>query len=82
MSWQEERNELILKYRINFFFPITHEQHILFYAMSPGGLEWIPFAKQRGKNTEILALFGMREQVSKEYQFICGKISLLNETNI
>jgi len=50
--------------------------------MSPGGLEWIPFAKQRGKNIEILALFGMKEQVSKEYQFICGKISLLNETNI
>ena len=50
--------------------------------MSPGGLEWIPFAKQRGKNTEILALFGMREQVSKEYQFVCSKISLLNETNI
>ena len=52
------------------------------YPISPGGLEWIPFVKRRGKNIEILALFGMKEQVSKEYQFICGKVSLLNETNI
>lgn len=34
----------------------------------------MPFANLRGKNNEILALFGMREQVSKEYQFMCGNI--------
>ena len=73
MSWQEEGDELVPNIEL-IFFPITHEQHIMFYTMSPGGLEWMPFANLRGKNNEILTLFGMREQVSKEYQFICGNI--------
>lgn len=43
----------------------------MFYTVNPEGLEWLALANLR-KINEILALFGMREQIAKEYPFICG----------